>query len=101
MLDTTDFLLLSLAAMAGWFIVLSLKTRELANTIARRYCRDSGAQLLDGSVGFGTLGIVKEHGKWLLQRVYLFDFSDDDQGRRQAAIIFVAGRFKTLLLLDD
>lgn len=100
MLEPVEFLLLVAAVAGGWFVVLSLRTREQANKIARKYCKDSGVQFLDGSVGFGTLGLARENGRWLLRRVYVFDFSENNLARRHGAIIFVAGQFKTLLLLD-
>ncbi len=78
----------------------SLKIREQANRIAREFCRDSGRQFLDGSVGFGTLGLTRASGRLLLRRVYVFDYAEQGVERRQAAVIFVGGRFVNLLLLD-
>lgn len=101
MMDALYILALACAAGVAWFIAASLKTRERANDVARGYCRDNGLQFLDGSVGFGTLGIVQEDGRWLLRRVYVFGYSEDHVGRRHGAVVFVAGRFRTLLLLPE
>jgi hypothetical protein len=101
MFSPVEFLLLLGAFMLLWFAWVSLKVREMANRIAREYCQKAQVQLLDGSVGFGTLGLVRESGKLRLRRVYVFDYTEQNVLRRHGAIEFVGGRFRNLLLLDD
>ena len=101
MLGPFDFFLVVLFICFVWFIADSLKLREKANQIARDHCKVRGIQFLDGSVGFGTLGINGDSGKWRLRRVYVFVYSEDVSSRRQAAIIFIHGIFYTLVLLDS
>ncbi len=91
-------LLLVIGAIFTWN---SLKTRERANRIAREFCRDSGHQFLDGSVGFATLGLQRHAGRLAVRRVYLFDFAEGGVERRQAALIFIGARFHNLVLLES
>ena len=100
MLEPHQFFLLIIAVIAAVFIYQSLKLRERANTIARNYCERRSVQFLDGSVGFGTIGVARENGRWLMRRVYVFDFSDDRMHRQHGAIIFLNGEYHSLLLLS-
>ena len=100
MLSPFDFFLVVLFICFILFVADSLKLREKANQIARHHCKARNVQFLDGSVGFGTLGLARDSGTWGIRRVYVFDYSEDVSSRRQAAIIFIHGRFYTLVLLD-
>ena len=101
MISPIEFLLFLAAFAVAWFGWSSLKVREIANRIARAYCKAADVQFLDGSVGFGNLSVVRDGGKLLLKRVYLFDYSESSVTRRQAAIIFVGGNFSNLVLMDS
>jgi hypothetical protein len=101
MLSPLEFLMLFGAAAALWFTRTSLKVRELANRIALEYCETANVQFLDGSVGFGTLGLVREEGRFRVRRVYVFDYTESSVHRRHAAIEFVGGEFRNLLLLES
>lgn len=98
--STVELLLIASAAAGAWFFWSSLKVRERANDIAREYCGTAGVQFLDGTVGFGTLGLVREQGTLKLRRVYVFDYTEENVTRRHAAIVFVGGEFRNLLLID-
>lgn len=101
MLSPVELSIAVLAVFAGWFVFSSLKIRERANAIAREYCRSADVQFLDGSVGFGTLGVVRERGRLKLRRVYVFDYTEHSVNRRHAAIVFVGEEFRNLLLIDS
>ncbi len=100
MLSPLEFVLLLATGGVVWFILVSLRMRERANGIARQYCHDRNMQFLDGSVGFGTLGVVRENGRLHIRRVYIFDYSEDNHERRHAALVFLNSEFKSLLLLE-
>jgi prepilin-type processing-associated H-X9-DG protein len=101
MVSPVEFLMFLAFFAVAWFGWSSLKVREIANRVAREYCQAANVQFLDGSVGFGNLGLVRDGGKLLLKRVYLFDYSESSVTRRQAAIIFIGGRFSNLVLMDE
>jgi hypothetical protein len=87
-------MLLLLAAMGAFaaFWVDTLGARDLANDAARETCTATGAALLDGTVAFQRLRIVRgDRGTPALERTYLFDYSSDGVTRRQGFVV-VCGR---------
>jgi hypothetical protein len=101
MFSPLEFLMLLGAFAVLWFTRTSLSIRELANRVAREYCKTAEVQFLDGSVGFGTLGLVREGGRLRVRRVYVFDYTESSVYRRHAAIEFVGAEFRNLLLLES
>ncbi len=101
MLSPVELLLSLLAVGAAWFAWNSLKIREMANKVALEYCNSAGVQFLDGSVGFGTLSLVRDDGRVRVRRVYVFDYTESSVDRRQGAIMFVGDEFRNLVLLDS
>jgi len=78
------------AAAALWHS--NLGARELANAAALDTCTHVGAQLLDGTVAFRRLRLVRdEAGRRELERTYLFDYTLDGATRRQGFVI-ISGR---------
>jgi hypothetical protein len=72
----------------AWFWHDSLGARERANLAALDTCRNTGAQLLDGTVAFRGLRPVRGADGWLaLRRTYVFDYSQDGVTRRQGFVI--------------
>jgi hypothetical protein len=87
-------LLLGLMACvaAGAFWHDTLGARERANDAARDACEHLGAALLDGTVAFAQLRVVRgDEGRPAFERRYLFDYSTDGYTRRQGFIV-VRGR---------
>jgi hypothetical protein len=87
-------MLLLLAAMGGFalFWVDTLGARDLANDAARDTCAATGAALLDGTVSFHRLRVVRgDQGRPAFERTYLFDYSNDGVTRRQGFVV-VCGR---------
>jgi hypothetical protein len=87
-------LLLVLAGLAAgaalWHSTLG--ARELANSAAFETCTNVGAQLLDGTVAFRGLRIVRSReGRRELERTYVFEYTVDGATRRQGFVI-VSGR---------
>ena len=101
MLSPVDLTLLLLFVGGAWFTWVSLKIRERANKVAVEYCRRAQVQFLDGSVGFGTMSLVREDGRVRVKRVYVFDYTESSVHRRQGAILFVGEEFRNLVLLDS
>jgi hypothetical protein len=79
-----------LVAVAVWHD--SLGAREAANSAARETCTATGAALLDGTVAFRSLRVVRgDDGRPQLERTYLFEYSTDGATRHQGFVI-VSGR---------
>ena len=86
-------LLLLLALLAVVFFWHdSLAAREAANVAASETCTATGAALLDGTVAFRSLRVVRgDSGQPQLERTYLFDYSTDGNTRHQGFVV-VNGR---------
>lgn len=87
-------LLLLVLAMGGFALFWhdTLGARDRANDAARDTCVATGAALLDGTVSFQRLRIVRgDGGRPALERTYVFDYSTDGVTRRQGFVV-VSGR---------
>jgi hypothetical protein len=84
-------LLVAAGAVAFWLDALA--ARERANDAAKDTCTSTGAALLDGTVAFARLRIVRGYdGSPTLERTYLFDYSTDGVTRRQGFVVVTGGR---------
>jgi hypothetical protein len=94
------FVLAALAAAAAlWHSTLG--ARELANAAALETCANVGAQLLDGTVAFRGLRLVRSSaGRRELERTYVFEYTLDGATRRQGFVI-VSGRAVASVGLQD
>jgi hypothetical protein len=87
-------LLLLLVAAMGFaaFWHAALGARDRANAAARETCAATGAALLDGTVAFSALRVVRgAAGRLTFERTYVFDYSTDGVTRRQGFVV-VCGR---------
>ena len=92
-------LLLALLAAAAFaaFWHDTLGARECANDAARETCTATGAALLDGTVAFSRLRVVRgQGGRPVLERTYLFDYSTDGTTRRQGFVVVSGGRVDSI-----
>jgi Protein of unknown function (DUF3301) len=75
----------------------TLGARDLANAAARETCASTGAALLDGTVAFHRLRIVRgEGGRPAIERTYLFDYSNDGVTRRQGFVVVCGRRVESI-----
>jgi hypothetical protein len=87
-------LLLALVAATAFaaFWHAALGARDRANAAARETCTATGAALLDGTVAFSSLRVVRgDAGRPVFERTYVFDYSTDGVTRRQGFVV-VCGR---------
>ena len=94
-MQLTWSMLLLVAAMGGFalFWLDTLAARDLANDAARDTCAANGAALLDGTVSFHRLRVVRgDQGRPALERTYLFDYSNDGVTRRQGFVVVCSRR---------
>jgi hypothetical protein len=90
------FLLVALFA-TGWFWHDSLGARERANEAALETCRSIGAGLLDGTVAFQSLRLVRPGGGTVqVERTYLFDYSLDGVTRQQGFLVMTGRRVESV-----
>jgi len=82
-------------AAAFWHDTLG--ARESANDAARETCAATGAALLDGTVAFRSLRIVRgDAGRPQIERTYLFDYSTDGVSRRQGFVVVCGRRIESI-----
>ena len=89
-MDLSWSLLGMLAALltVAWYWYDSLGARERANDAALETCRSTGAALLDGTVAFRRLRLVRVGGGSLqLRRTYVFDYTRDGNTRQQGFVV--------------
>lgn len=82
---------LLVAVIAGtWFWFDSMQAREAALASSRDACSRAGLQLLDDTVALASLRLVRDQrGKVALRRVYIFEFTDTGDNRRQGSVVVV------------
>jgi hypothetical protein len=82
-----EFAGLVLLAGLGWFWLDSLKARDAAIQAARKACSAEGLQLLDDTVSIASLKPARDDdGRLLLQRDYIFEYSDTGDNRRRGNV---------------
>jgi hypothetical protein len=87
---TPLYILLAVGVLALWWRA-SIEARALANAAAFRACGEAAVQLLDGTVAFKSLRLVRAVAGLQLRRTYVFDFTEDGATRRQGFVV-LAGR---------
>lgn len=84
----TPLLLLLVGAVLGLWWHTSIEARDQANHAALKACESAGAQLLDGTVSFKSFRFARnDHGQLALRRTYVFDYTEDGEGRRHGFVI--------------
>ncbi|MEW6444535.1 MAG: DUF3301 domain-containing protein [Pseudomonadota bacterium] len=85
-----------LALLALFFAGLALwhnwRAHERAERLARETCRRMGVQLLDESVGQKQWRITRDEGRWVLRRVYVFEFSRNGSDRWPGELVLLGGK---------
>lgn len=82
-----------------WLWRDSLKARERAISASRRACEQTGAQLLDDTVGLIRLRLCRTNaGTMALCRYYDFDFTLDGEHRRSGSISMKGQRIQDIVL---
>ena len=75
----------------------ALGARERANDAARETCVATGGVLLDGTVAFQSLKVVRGvGGRLAFERTYLFDYTLDGNTRQQGFVVMFGQRVETI-----
>lgn len=92
--------LVAVLLAGGVFLwVDSLRARERAVAAGRAACGRYRVQLLDDTVSFARLALVRdEDGRLRLQRTYTFEFTETGDNRRHGAIVMLGGELQDLRL---
>jgi hypothetical protein len=92
-------LLLLCLAFTGFAVFWhdALGARERANEAARETCVATGGVLLDGTVAFRSLKVVRGvGGRLAFERTYLFDYTLDGNTRRQGFVVMLGQSVDTI-----
>jgi len=95
---TTALVLLSLLFVITLFWLDSARARELATGLARAMCDRRQLQLLDDTVVLKRIGVRWGREGLRFRRMFSFDFSLGDGGRRNAYLILVGSRVEQYAL---
>ena len=75
----------------------ALGARERANAAARETCAATGGMLLDGTVAFRSIKVVRGvGGRLAFERTYLFDYTLDGNTRQQGFVVMFGQRVETI-----
>jgi hypothetical protein len=86
------FEIISIAALLAiaWLWFDSVKVREISVQHAKAACDAEGLQFLDETVAISSLQPARdEEGRFILRRVYSFEYSDTGNDRRPGSIVML------------
>ncbi|MEP7208294.1 MAG: DUF3301 domain-containing protein [Casimicrobiaceae bacterium] len=84
----TEIALILVAALIAWLVFDGLRAREAAIREAKDACRAQHVQFLDDTVRRVHTRIVRnERGTAVLQRTFVFEFSEDGTSRRGGTVV--------------
>ena len=87
MLTPTQFTVVAVIVVSVLLVLKIQQKRELANELARIFCAQHGIQLLDGTVAFRGMHLIRR-GLGLAYR-FQFSYSTDRTDRHQGSISLV------------
>jgi len=88
---------LLLAASAYWFNFQSVK--EIALHATRTHCRAMEVHMLDDYIAANGIWFRRDkHGKWQIQRTFLFEFSSTGADRYNGKITMLGQRVETIYM---
>ena len=92
-------LLLLCIAFSGFALFWhdALGARERANAAARETCAATGGMLLDGTVAFRSIKVVRGvGGRLAFERTYGFEYTLDGNTRQQGFVVMFGQRVETI-----
>jgi len=96
--------LVSLALVLGFGVLVwmdFMRARETAEREARRYCHNTGLQLLDDTVQLGRIGLRRINGRVVICRIYGFEFSVSGVSRQTGYVALAGGRMLEVDRIPD
>jgi hypothetical protein len=96
MISSIFFLILLSVMALFWFD--TQRSQEVAKSICKQVCGQLHLQLLDDTIAIARIRFRRDdQGRWSVQRVYQFEFSDGGNNRQQGTVIM---RGRTLEILE-
>lgn len=89
-----------MSALAVLAVVDGMRARELATSIARKYCDETGLQFLDGTVALRKWSLRLKGGV-ALRRRFEFQYSKQDNQRYIGMVEMLGQTLVQLLLVAD
>ncbi|MCK6390747.1 MAG: DUF3301 domain-containing protein [Azonexus sp.] len=86
-MNFSEILVIAALGALAWFWLDSLGAREAGMAAVRTACAEDGLQLLDETVAGKRLSLARDdHGQLRWRRVFVFEYSDTGNDRRQGSI---------------
>jgi hypothetical protein len=86
----SEWSVLILLFVAGWFWFESHHVLDLARNAARQFCAAQGLQLLDDTVASISLRFARnDRGQLVFARTYRFEFSDTGDNRLAGSLLML------------
>jgi hypothetical protein len=92
MLSIKTLIILIGLFLAGLTLWHNWRAREAAERMARETCRRMGVQLLDETVGQKKWRVIRHEGRWVIRRVFVFEFSRNGADRWPGELTLIGGR---------
>lgn len=85
-----EWLILVALIVTAWLWHDNMQAREIAMETCRDACARAGLQLLDDTVTMASLRPIRDaRGRVVLRRVYVFEFTDTGDNRRQGSVVVI------------
>jgi hypothetical protein len=85
-----ELLSITILAAVVWYWWDTTRTSELAFNVCQKLCRNADLQLLDNTIMRQRIWLGRgANGSIQLCRIYSFDYSDDNESRRQGYIVML------------
>lgn len=98
----TSLFAITTVALAGWFWLINMRTREIATQIAVETCRQKQVQFLDATVALeGMRPTRAASGRMKLRRIYRFEYHDHDDQRHTARITMLGTTVEVLEMAGE
>lgn len=102
MLNIQSLILCVLLSVAVSFFLRHRRISELAEKIARDYCRKQQVLFLDDTVQCYKMRWKKnEAGRWRFYRLFLFEYSSDEVERGYGAMAFVTDQLQQIQFVES
>jgi hypothetical protein len=87
-MDVMELFMLTVLLAGAWLWYDNMRAREVAVATCRDACQRAGLQLLDDTVAMASLRPVRDaRGRMTLRRIYVFEFTDTGDNRRQGSVV--------------
>lgn len=102
MLNIQSLVLCVVLSIAVSFFLRHRRISELAEAIARNFCRKNQVVFLDDTVQCTKMRWKKnDAGRWRFYRLYIFEYSSDEVERGHGAMAFVTDQLQQIQFVDS